>query len=72
LGVVIVGVGVPQRVRFGRAVGHLAEGQALDDVGVAVGVEVLVRAARQPGAAERLEVLGGMPGDAGLVERVAE
>jgi len=31
-----------------------------------------VRTARQPGAAERLEVLLRMTGDAGLVERAAQ
>ncbi len=63
---------MPQRVGLGLLVWHLAEGEALDDVGVAVGVEVLVRASRQARAAERLEVLRRVAGDGGLVERVAQ
>ncbi len=36
------------------------------------GIEVLVRAPRQPGAAQRLEVLLGMSGHSRLVERLAQ
>ena len=46
LEVALVAIGLPQRVGLRhRPVGHLPEGEPLDDVGVAVRVEVLVRAA---------------------------
>jgi hypothetical protein len=70
--VAVVALGLPQLVRSRRPVGHLAEGQPLDDVGVPAGIEVLVRAPRQPGVEQRLEVLLRMPGETGLVEQVAQ
>jgi hypothetical protein len=70
--VLVIDVRAPQRVGLGRVLGHLAKGQALDDVGVAVGVEVLVRAARRARAAQRLEVLLRAPCQARPIELVAE
>ncbi len=68
--VLVVGVGIHSGLGSGGgAVGHLAEREALDDVGVAVGVEVLVRASWQPGVAQRLEVLLRVARDASEVER---
>jgi hypothetical protein len=70
--VAVVGVGVPQRVGLGGAGWHLAVGEALDDVGVALGIEVLMRPARQTRTVQRLEVLLGMTGNARPVELVAQ
>ena len=70
--VAAVGLRLPQLARLRRALGHLAEGEPLHDVGVPARVEVLVRSARQARVQERLEVLLRMTRDAGLVEQVAQ
>jgi hypothetical protein len=63
---------MPQRAGTARPIGHLTEGEPFNDVGVAVRIEVLVRAARQARLAQRLEVLLRVTGDSRLIERPAE
>ena len=65
--------GVPEGVRGPHdPVGHLAEGEALDDVRMTLAIEVLVRPPRHAGMAQRFEILLGMASDAGLIEELAQ
>ena len=63
---------MPEGIGPAPSVGHLPEGEAFDDVGVAIGIEVLARAAWKPRLAQSLEVLLGVARDSRLIERPAE
>jgi hypothetical protein len=51
---------------------RLQPGEQLEHLRIVDALEVLARLARAPAAAQRLEVLVGMAGDAGRVEQIAE